>query len=152
MDGEKNIHTEVDMFRRVRDRMENFCEVFRDLLRLKMSDKTRLPRILGYLKLEIRFERTSFDEPFSVTGLDCLLMMLHNDVYRRALTVKQLPEVCDLIASQPERFKQPAQIWPKEINRSGELSFYVYPEFCRDRFAYTFPGTIFTNFPRIIWN
>ena len=140
------------MFRQVRDRMENFCKVFRELLRLNVSDKTRLPRILKYLKLEILFESSSFDEPFSVTGLDCLLMMLHNNVYRRALTVKQLPEVCDLIASQPERFKQPAQIWPREIDRSGELPFYLYPECCRERFAYTFPQSVLTKSPSVTWH
>ena len=142
------------MFRQVRDRMVNFCKVFRDLLQLKLSDKKRLPRILKYLKLEILFERSSFDEPFSVTGLDCLLMMLHNDVYRRALTVKQLPEVCDLIASQPKRFnsKRSEQIWPEEINRSGELPFYVYPECCRERFAYTFPRSVLNNSPTVIWH
>ena len=142
------------MFRQVRDRMVNFCKVFRDLLQLKLSDKTRLPRILKYLKLEILFDRTSFDEPFSVTGLDCLLMMQHNKLYRRALTVKQLPEVCDLIASQPKRFnvKRSEQIWPKDINRNGKLPFYIYPEFCGKRFAYTFPQSVLTKSPRINWN
>ena len=139
------------MFRKVRDQMTNFCKGLLDMLHMNLNDKTRLPRILEYLKFNIHFERTSFDDPFSVTGLDCLLMMLHNDVYRRALTVKQLPEVCDLIASQPGRFHRPEQkIWPKEINRSGRLPFDFYPEYCRDKFAYAFPGSVLTRAPRVI--
>ena len=142
------------MFRKVRDQMTNFCKGLLDLLHMKLNDKTRLPRIQEYLKFNIRFEGTSFDEPFSVTGLDCLLMMLHNDVYRRALTVKQLPEVCDLIASQPKRFnfKRSEQIWPKEINRNGTLPFDIYPESCQDKFAYTFPESVLTLSPSIMWH
>ncbi|KAI0222822.1 Galactose-3-O-sulfotransferase 2 [Lamellibrachia satsuma] len=150
---EDKLHDEVEMFRQVRNRMVNFCSGLRDLLYEKPYNTRRLLRVQDYLNSTIQFDRTPYNEPFSVTGLDCFLMMLHNDIYRKALTVKQLPEVCDLVASQPDRFKRKREqeIMPHEIGRDGTLPFVIHSLFCRDIFAYTFPRFLVNRKPSIIW-
>ncbi|KAI0210989.1 Galactose-3-O-sulfotransferase 2 [Lamellibrachia satsuma] len=150
---EKNLDDEVTTFRQVRNRTVNFCSGLRDLLCKKPHNTRILLRVQDYLNSTIQFDRTPYDEPFSVTGLDCFLMMLHNDIYRRALTVKQLPEVCDLVASKPDRFrrKPDQKIMPHEIGRDGTLPFTIYSSFCRDIFAYTLPRFLVTGSPLITW-
>ncbi|KAI0242111.1 hypothetical protein LSAT2_014850 [Lamellibrachia satsuma] len=150
---ENNLDDEVEMFRQARNRTTNFCRGLRDLLYEKPHNKRRLLRVQEYLNSTIQFDRTPYNEPFSVTGLDCFLMMIHNDIYRKALTVKQLPEVCELVASQPNRFKRKAEqeIMPHEIGRDGTLPFAIPPSFCRDIFAYTFPRFLVKGYPSITW-
>ena len=151
---ENNLDDEVDIFRQVRNRIVNFCRGLRGLLYAKPNNRQRWLRVQEYLNSTIQFDRTPYDEPFSVTGLDCLLMMVDNDIYRKALTVKQLPEVCELVASQPDRFKRKAEqkIMPHEIGRDGTLPFPIHSSFCRDTFAYRFPRFLVKGYPSINWN
>ena len=144
---ENNLEAEVAMFRQIRHRAKGFCSGLRDVWRRKPYDRKRIQK---YLNTTIQFDRSPFDEPFSLTGVDCLLMMVHNDLYRKALTVKQLPEICDLVALQPDRFKGSDEaILPEEIGRNGTLPFYVNARFCRD----VFPSLrLFSKTrPPIIW-
>ena len=99
------------MFRQIRHRIKDLCRGLCHLLFRKSYDRNS-------------YRRLSFDEPFSLTGVDRLLMMVHNDLYRKALTVKQLPEICHMVALQPDRFKDSDEaILPEEIGRNGTLSF-----------------------------
>ena len=61
------------MFRQIRHRIKDLCRGLCHLLFRKSYDRNS-------------FRRLSFDEPFSLTGVDRLLMMVHNDLYRKALT------------------------------------------------------------------
>ena len=143
----------METFRQVRNRTVNFCSGLRDLLYMKPHNRRRLRRLQDYFNSDIQFDRTPYDESFSVTGLDCFLMMLHNDIFRRALTVKQLPEVCDLVASQPDRFKRnrDQKIMPHEIGRNGTLPFHIHSKFCEDIFAYALPRFLVKRDPCINW-
>ena len=147
---EDNLEAEVAMFRQIRDRAKDFCRGLPDILRRKPFDRKTNWRFQIFLNTTILFDRSPFDEPFSLTGVDCLLMMVHNDVYRKALTVKQLPEICHLVALQPDRFKgRNEEIFPEEIGRNGTVPFYVNARFCRD----IFPSIrLFSKMPPpIIW-
>ena len=107
------------MFRQIRHRAKDFCSGLRHLLRRKPYDRKTNCRLEQYLNTTIRFDRSPFDEPFSLTGVDRLLMMVHNDLYRKALTVKQLPEIYHLVALQPDRFRGSDEaIMPEEIGRN----------------------------------
>ena len=139
------------MFRQIRRRAKDFCSGLRHLLRRKPYDRKTNSRLQQFFNTTILFDRSPFDEPFSLTGVDCLLMMVHNDIYRKALTVKQLPEICHLVALQPDRFKNGDEaILPEEIGRNGTLPFYVNARFCRD----LFPSLrLFSKMPpSIVWN
>lgn len=153
MSVEENLEAEVETFRQVRHRAVNFCKGLRYLLLRHPHNIKRQLHLQTYLNLVIQFDRTPFDEPFSLTGLDCLLMMLHNDVYRKALTVKQLPEICDLVASQPDRFrsKNDQTISPSDIGRNGTLPFDINVQFCRDIFAFSLPRFVVKGSPSIMW-
>jgi len=49
--------------------------------------------------------------------------MVHNGLYHRG-TVEQLPEICHMVALQPDRFKGSGEaILPEEIRRYGIWSF-----------------------------
>ena len=145
--AEDNMGKEVEIFRRARNRTMTFCNGLRATLKQNRFDDKAMQK---YLDSQIHFERTEFDEPFSVTGLDCVLMLIKGTPYKYALTVKQLPEICDLVASQPDRFRNNSDISPSDINRTGLRDFHVEPKFCKDRFAYTFPRYILDRGQRLL--
>ena len=108
--------------------------------------------ILRYLEVRIQFDSTEFDDAFSVTGLDCLLMMTKDTFYMNALTVKQLPEVCKLVASKPHVFKynNETTVSPSDVNMKGPMDFVVHPRYCNDTFAYTFPRFMLSE-KKLVW-
>ena len=138
------------MFRQIRHRVKDFCSGLRHLLRRKPYDRKTNCRLEQYLNKAILFDLSPFDEPFSLAGVDCLLIMVHNDLYRKALTVKQLPEIYHLVALQPDRFRGSDEaIMPEEIGRNGTLPFYVNARFCRD----ILPFRMFSEMPpSTVWN
>ena len=139
----------MEIFRETRSRTVTFCSALRNLLIAKTRD---VAAILIYLDVRIQFDSTEFDDSFSVTGLDCLLMMVKDKVYRNALLVRQLPEVCKLVASKPQLFKynHETTISPSDINMKGPMDFLVNPRYCDDSFAYTFPRFMLSE-QKLVW-
>ena len=143
----------MEIFRETRMRTVTFCSTLRHLL---IAEKRDVAAILRYLDVRIQFERTQFDDTFSVTGLDCLLIMTKDTFYMNALTVKQLPEVCKLVATKPQLFNhniaynKETTISPSDINMKGPMDFLVHPRYCNDTFAYTFPRFMLSE-KNLVW-
>ena len=149
MAAEEGLEAEVEIFRETRSRTVTFCSALRNLLR---PEKRDVAAILRYLEVRIQFDSTEFDDAFSVTGLDCLLMMTKDTFYMNALTVKQLPEVCKLVASKPQVFKynNETTVSPSDVNMKGPMDFVVHPRYCNDTFAYTFPRFMLSE-KKLVW-
>ena len=108
---------EVELFMKLSDETKVFCVDVCRQLGQAVSRNASHEQLMEHLSSVVTFPASHWEPAFSVSGLECIMMMLGTGVWRQAQRVTQYPEYCT--GEKPDPF----------FNK-------VY---CNDHFAYSFP-------------
>ena len=115
---------------------QQFCDDICDKMgklkkKLRGNEKSSYDDVRAVLDEEYWFEKSQWEDEFSISGLDCIMMRFHPHAYRKAQKVKLFPEFCT--DSAPEYIK----------------ALNIKAEFCEEHFNHTFPWSLLKN-PRFV--
>ena len=115
---------EVNFFMKVSDDTKEFCATVCQLLGRSVARNATHGELMEHLRFEVTFPPSHWEPAFSVSGLDCIMMMLNTYVWRDAQKVTQYPDICS------------------RGNPDIHLRFQKY---CTEHFAFSFPWEILYN-------
>ena len=114
---------ELHSFREIKHEVRNFCLESCDLFQSLPNKDVHLVRQELSTK-HIRITPTKWNDGFSVTAADCVLMMFETLMYDDAIKAKQWPTACPGYISQvpgsTDRYKMP-HVNPKYCNNSDHF-------------------------------
>ena len=117
-----DFYGEVKLFIKILNETKAFCSDVCKQLGDTVSRNGSHEQLMEYLASVVTFPASRWEPGFSVSGLECIMMMLNTNVWRQAQRVTQYPEYCT--GETPDR------------------KFDV--RYCKDHFAYNFPWDIST--------
>ena len=118
-----DFYEEVKLFIKISDETKAFCSDVCKQLGNAVSRNASHEQVMEHLASVVTFPASRWEPGFSVSGLDCIMMMFDTGVWRQAQRVTQYPGYC---TGEPPDPKFDAR-------------------YCKDNFAYNFPWDILYN-------
>ena len=120
---ENNFAAEVKLFQDISDKAKEFCSNVCRQLGDGVARHASHNELMAYLTSDVTFPASQWEPAFSVSGLECIMMMFDPRVWRNAQKVTQYPTLCS----------------------RNDLPFPFDKTYCYDHFAYNFPWAILYN-------
>ena len=114
---------EVELFMNISDETKAFCSDVCRQLGDAVSRNASHEQLMEHLSSVVTFPASHWEPAFSVSGLECIMMMFNTGVWRRSQTVTQYPEYCS----------------------GGTKHQNFDKKYCEDHFAYSFPWDLLYN-------
>ena len=120
---DNDFQVEVKRYMQISDDTKEFCSDICQHLREGVEEDRDHDYMKQWLDKIISFEKSTWNDAFDISGVECLMMMFDPNIYRYSQRVKQWPDICHGEILPGTRMK-------------------IVRKFCQEHFAYTFPWSI----------
>ena len=120
---ENDFAGEVELFMKISDKTKAFCSDVCRQLGDGISRNASHEQLMEHLSSVVTFPASHWEPAFTISGVECIMMVFGVRVWRNAQRVTQYPEFCTGETKDPKL----------DMN------------YCKDHFAYSFPWYILYN-------